>query len=141
MKEGVVGVQEGKEKKHKNKYENMDLSTVKISTSLKMVKSMKEHFPGLRLGRFPRRSLVKDFEKDILTAEQKLISDYGFAKAEIDFIMKYKPSLILATERDKTGPHIVKKVFVDQKGFPIEYIRTLMVKYPYILSKDESELQ
>ena len=102
-----------------------------------MVKSMKEHFKGLRLSRFPRRTLGKDFEKDILASEQKLISDYGLAKAEIDFIMRYKPSFILTSETDKTGPHVVRKVFVEQKGFPLEYIRTLMVKYPYILGKEE----
>ena len=74
---------------------------------------MKEHFPGLRLSRFPRRSLEKDFEKDILANEQKLMNEYGLAKEEIDFIMRYKPSIILNSETDKTGPHIVRKVFVE----------------------------
>lgn len=138
----VSGEQEGETLSARQRhYSNLDLSTVKITNKMPIVKSMKEHFPGLRMSRFPRRSLTKDFEKDILATEQKLINEYGFEKAEIDFIMKYKPSLILSSETEKTGPHIVKKVFVDQKGFPIEYIRTLMVKYPYILSKEEQELQ
>jgi hypothetical protein len=56
---------------------------------------MKEHFPQIKTSRFPTRVYNLDFEKDILTAEKKLIDEYGFAKLEIDYIMKYKPAFIL----------------------------------------------
>ena len=98
---------------------------------------MKDHFPGIKMKLFPQRALVKDFEKDILANEQKIMNDYGFAKEEINYIMTYKPSFILSAENDKVGPHIVKKVLVDQKGFPMEFARTLIVKYPYITGKEE----
>jgi mTERF len=69
-----------------------------------------------------------------------LINEYGFVKEEINFITKHKPTFVLAIDTDKSGIHIVKKVFIDDKGFPLEYIRTLILKYPYILGKTEEEL-
>ena len=36
-----------------------------------------------------------DFEKDILKVEEKLISQYGFLKEEINFIVKKKPTFII----------------------------------------------
>lgn len=56
---------------------------------------MKEHFPGLKVKRFPLRVLAYDFEKDILEPEKKLIEQYGFVKEEINFIMRYKPTFVL----------------------------------------------
>jgi hypothetical protein len=56
---------------------------------------MKNHYPGLKLGRFPRRALTLDFDRDILPAEKKLMEHFGFLKEEINYVMKYKPSFIL----------------------------------------------
>jgi hypothetical protein len=39
-----------------------------------MVKKMLGHFEGMKIKKFPERVLELDFEKDILPAEQKLIT-------------------------------------------------------------------
>lgn len=36
---------------------------------------------------------------------------------------------------------MIAKFFVDKKGFDIDAVRTLIVKYPYILGKNEEELE
>ena len=46
--------------------------------SYEIVKKMKAHYPGLKVGRFPRKALNLDFERDILPAEKKLTEEYGF---------------------------------------------------------------
>jgi hypothetical protein len=92
--------------------------------------------------KFPTRILKLSFENDILPAEQKLINQYGFLKEEINFIMKYKPSFILfEIEGDRTNMNGVYKYFVEKRGFELDAIRTLVVKYPFILSKTTEEFE
>ena len=94
----------------------------------------------MKIKKFPYRALELDFEKDILPAEQKLITQYGFVKEEINFIMRLKPSFILFDLNNRIGINTLHKYFVQQKGFDIDLLRTLVVKYPYILQKDEEHL-
>lgn len=54
--------------------------------------------------------------------------------------MKHKPSFILFEVSPKIGMNILYKYFVQQKGFDIDLLRTLVVKYPYILQKEEEHL-
>lgn len=90
----------------------------------------------MKVSKFPLRCLTLNFEKDIISAEQKLINEYGFLKEEVNFVMKYKPSFILLDiVGDREGMHGLNKFFVKTKGFDLEYVRTLVVRYPYILSK------
>lgn len=73
---------------------------------------MLDHFPGMKFKKFPTRVLDLDFEKDILAAEQKLISQYGFVKEEINFVMKHKPAFILLDKDNDTGMNVLHKFFV-----------------------------
>jgi len=74
----------------------------KLDQNMPIVKAMKEHYPGIKMKRFPLRLISLDFDKDILPAEKKLIDQYGFVKEEINFVMRYKPSFILY---EKEGPN------------------------------------
>ncbi len=103
---------------------------------------MKMRFPELKMRRFPTRCNNLSFERDIIPAEEKLINTYGFLKEEINFVMKYKPSFILfEKERDNEGFKGLHRFFVEKKGFDIDTLRTLIVKYPYILSKNEEDIE
>ena len=55
--------------------------------------------------------------------------------------MKYKPSFIIVDENEKEGIHVLYRYFVTEKGFDLDAVRTLVVKYPYILSKTEDHLR
>lgn len=55
--------------------------------------------------------------------------------------MKYKPSFILLDHVSQNeGMNALNRFFVDKKGFDLDAVRTLVVKYPYILSKTEEDL-
>lgn len=102
---------------------------------------MRDHFPNFKDKRFPLRILKLDFEKDVLEPEKKLIEKYGFVKEEINFIMRYKPTFILfEKESQNEGFLMLHKYFVEERGYDIDVLRTLIVKYPYILSKKRSEI-
>ncbi len=78
-----------------------------------IVKAMMQHYPGIKMKRFPLRCAELDFEKDILPAENKIIEEYGFVKEEVNFIMKYKPSFILfEQEGENTGLKMIHSVIV-----------------------------
>ena len=111
-------------------------------TPASITDKLREHYPGLKTSRLPLALLNLDFDKDILPAEEKLISQYGFLKEEVNFIMRYNPKFILLGENQKTrdiGIEAMHRYFVQEKGFELDTVRTLVVRYPYILSKKIEE--
>ena len=55
--------------------------------------------------------------------------------------MRYKPTFLFWQNNTKTGLVTLEEFFVKKYGFDIELVRTLVVKYPYILSKSSEELE
>lgn len=98
------------------------------------------HFPAIKLSQFPKTALNLDFEKDILPNEEKLITKYGFVKEEVNYIVKNRPSFIVQVENKDVGIEVLYKFFVQNKGYDIDSLRTLVVKYPYIAGKSEEHL-
>jgi len=76
---------------------------------------------------------------DIQHAETTLQEDFGFLPQEIKFVMRHKPSFIALDDQD--GLTDLRKFFVDKYGFTIEQLRTLVVKYPYIVGKSHTHLE
>lgn len=76
-----------------------------------------QHFPNFKLGKFPERCKTMNFERDILPAEAKLMQKYGFIKEEVNYIMRYKPTFILADqlEEKQEGMNHIYKFFVEKK--------------------------
>jgi hypothetical protein len=54
--------------------------------------------------------------------------------------MKHKPTFILLDKETSEGMNLLHRFFVEKKGFDIDLLRTLVVKYPYILGKNEEHL-
>jgi len=69
------------------------------------------------------------------------VEDFGFGKAEVRFIAKYKPAVLLNQDNTEMGLHALKTYFVDTHGFSMELVRTLVVKFPVILSKDIAHIE
>lgn len=54
--------------------------------------------------------------------------------------MRYNPKFILVDHQKEQGIKTLQAFFVNEKGFDAEAVRTLVVRYPYILSKTRNEL-
>ena len=68
--------------------------------------------------KFPKRILSLNFEKDILEAEEKLKTKYGFLKDEINFIIKKKPAFILfEKEGDHEGLKMLYRYFTEERNY------------------------
>lgn len=106
--------------------------------NLPVIKAMRQRYPGLKVNRLPNQVFTLDFERDVVAAEEKLIAEYGFLKEEVSFVMRYNPKFILLQEG--SGIKALKAFLVDQKGFSMEALRTLIVRYPYVLSKTTDDL-
>lgn len=102
---------------------------------LPIVDKMKKHYPGIKAKNLPLSLMKYDFDRDILKAEQRLINEFGFVKEEIDYVMKKKAKFILFEKDDSEGFLLVHNFFVKQLKFDIDVLRTLIVKYPFILGK------
>lgn len=62
-------------------------------------------------------------------------------KEEINYIMRYKPNFILFDKVENEGMNNLYKIFVEKKGFELDVLRTLVIKYPYILGKSEQHIE
>ena len=67
--------------------------------------------------------------------------ELGFSNVELKFLVKHKPSLYNYDENGTEGIAALKKFFIDKLGYDAELLRTLVVKYPIILSKDIERIE
>lgn len=107
-----------------------------------LARKIKERYPGVKVARLPRAIFGLDFDRDIVSAEERLINEYGFLQEEIKFVMRYNPKFILLGQQsaESNGIEALKQFFVQEKGFDMDTVRTLVVRYPYVLSKSREEL-
>ncbi len=106
-----------------------------------IVSKLKSRYPGIKRNRMPKAFLTMDIERDFVPAEEKLISTYGFLKEEVNFVMRYNPKFILFDQTSETGIKTLQSFFVDKLGFQMDSVRTLVIRYPYILSKTKEEME
>lgn len=76
----------------------------------------------------------------ILALEAQLKQKFEFTNEEISFVTKHKPTFLLWDQNKSTGMTALQQFFVEKHGLDIEYVRTLVVKYPFILSKTQEHL-
>ena len=64
--------------------------------------------------------------------------ELGFSNVELKFILKHKPTLYNYDDDGSKGIVALQKYFIEKLGYDAELLRTLIVKYPIILSKEIS---
>ena len=72
------------------------------------------------------------------------MENYGFTAPEMHHIIKNKPTFVLYEEDFKekgTGILMLKQLLVDEMGFSHDTMKTLIVKFPYVLGKTKEEMQ
>jgi len=60
------------------------------------------------------------------------------------FLIRNKPTIVFYEEdfeKEKKGIITVKQVLCEKKGFSEEILRSIVVRYPVILSKTEDEIE
>lgn len=100
----------------------------------------------LKMSTISIRLLQQDFQNDIMSAQNTLISSkYGFSLEEIKHLTKYKPTIFLFKEdyiNEKKGIQALKELLHEDKrfGFSMPLVRNLVNRYPPILSKSQDEI-
>jgi hypothetical protein len=87
--------------------------------------------------------LQTDFQK-VLIREQELMENYGFTAPEMHHIIKNKPTFVLYEEDYKeknTGIIMLKELLCDEMGFSLDTVKTLIVKYPFVIGKTKADMQ
>lgn len=79
--------------------------------------------------------------QDLAQLEKSLTTRFGFNKQEINFVMRHKPTFLFWEKDLSKGIAMLEALFVKKYGFDIELVRTLVVKYPFILSKSQEHLE
>ena len=104
------------------------------------IKQLADRDPGLRPIDVPQKLIDLSMD-EITNLEAQLKQEFGFIKEEIRFVVRHKPSFLLWQETQKTGMNTLRDFFVKKYGFDMELVRTLVVKYPFILSKTQDHLE
>ena len=78
--------------------------------------------------------------EELKELELNVAKKYGFLPEEVKFVMKHKPSFLFAEEDGETGMRTLENYFVKKYGYDYELVKTLVVKYPFMLSKTEAQL-
>jgi len=105
---------------------------------------MFERYGKIVPANFPRRLYNVDFEEVVVAKEIKLMEQFGFNQQEMKFLIRNKPTIVFYEEDHKKGkPGIitVHRLLCRKRGFSDEVLRSIIVRYPVILSKTEEEIE
>ena len=98
---------------------------------------MIKKYGSIKLANFPIRLFDIEFSK-LMQNEQQLQKEFNFSRQELAHIIKQKPTLLIFQEEydsHNRGILALKKVFQEDMGYSQEMVKSLIVKYPVILSK------
>ena len=70
-----------------------------------------------------------------------LKEEFGFTHVELQFIAKHKSKFYYYDENGTKGIVALKRFFIEKLGYDAELLRTLVVKYPVILSKEIESIE
>ena len=80
--------------------------------------------------------------EEIKQHEKSICKEFGFKPEEVNFIVTHKPSILLWKEKKgNVGLKALRAYFVEEHGFSEELVRTLVAKYPHILSKSTEHIE
>ena len=108
---------------------------------------MKESFEAAQLSQIQQQEGKYKTPSGIITAEeieqrqQRCEEQLGFSKVELKYVLKHKPALFKYDEDGTQGLAALEKLFIGKLGYDAELLRTFIVKYPPILSKDTSRIE
>ena len=114
-----------------------EASLSEISPTVRL-NNIKERYPGMK--NIPPR-LLDMTPAEIRQLEHETHKRFGLTKTEISFIMKHKPTFLFWQEDREAGIANLVELLVDKYGFNLETVKTLVVKYPAVLSKSPAQIE
>lgn len=78
---------------------------------------------------------------ELMQARAKITEDFGLTKTELMYVASRRPDMLLygtQYEQEGKGMTALKEVFIDKLKMEKELIRTLLVKYPHIISAEKT---
>ena len=74
--------------------------------------------------------------------EEETRKRFKLTLTEIAYVMKHKPTFLFWKDQtDGCGIASLVELLVDKYGFNLETVKTLVVKYPAILSKSQDQIE
>ena len=100
---------------------------------------MKEQFEAAQIQSITKREKMPNQYLDAEVYKQRLAKmkeEYGFTKFELKFVRQHKPTMFYYEDSGKVGFGALENFFVEELGYEKELLKTLIIKYPAILSKE-----
>ena len=80
--------------------------------------------------------------------EQRLIKEFHFVKEEIEHILTLQPKFLLGLkpdlglkDEDRYGILVLEEFYCKKHGHGKEFLRSLILRYPYLLNKSKSHIE
>ena len=97
-------------------------------------------FPTLKRVQLSKRAMEVT-HPELMQARAKITEDFGLTKTELMYVASRRPDMLLygtKYEQEGKGMTAIKEVFIDKLKMEKELIRTLLVKYPHIISAEKT---
>jgi hypothetical protein len=108
---------------------------------------MRVKFPEIPRTGQPRELLDCSVE-ELKSYEQRLLTEFKFIKEEIHHVLKLQPKFLLGLkpdhglkDEDRYGILVLEEFFCKKHGHGKEFLRSLILRYPYLLNKSKSHIQ
>jgi len=86
--------------------------------------------------------------EELKSYEQRLIKEFNFVKEEIDHILTLQPKFLLGLkpdlglkDEDRYGILVLEEFYCKKHGHGKEFLRSLILRYPYLLNKSKSHIE
>lgn len=80
-----------------------------------------------------------DFDNEILPLKDQMMETYGFTSEEVNFIVRQRPATLL--QEDHKGIKPIFAYLKEERDFNDEQARSLILRYPAILSKERKHFE
>ena len=76
-----------------------------------------------------------------------VIKNYKFIPDEIKYVLSLQPKFFVGLkdqglrDEDRYGILVLEEFFCQKHGFSKSFLRTIIVKYPYLLNKTKSQIE
>jgi hypothetical protein len=114
--------------------------------------SQKVHIMRAKYPEIPKRSqplaLLDCSVEELKSYEQRLIKEFHFIKEEIEHILTLQPKFLLGLkpdlglkDEDRYGILVLDEFFCKKHGRGKEFLRSLILRYPYLLNKTKAHVE
>lgn len=123
-----------------------------VKEKKELTHSQKVHIMRAKFPEIPKRqqplALLDCSVEELKGYEQRLLKEFKFIQQEIDHILTLQPKFLLGLkpdlglkDEDRYGILVLEEFFCKKHGHGRDFLRSLILRYPYLLNKSKAHIE